>query len=147
MILFKKFGAKHWLGKAPPCSWDFLEPTAVSPNNLLVVVCGSGHPTAVLTTTHQIVDGRLAPEFKCPHCFFQGFIRLEGWKDPRPLFCVIRTDSKGKALPPMYLHAKDAANAKFIYLNGDPERRTRVLFSAQIVGYHVHDEHGEKLSA
>lgn len=147
MLILKKFDSKTWRGKAPACTWDFLEPTASSPNNLLVLICAKGHPSAILTITHHVLKGQLMPDFKCPHCPFRDSVRLEGWKDSRPLFCVIRTKNNGKSLSPMYLHAKDAANARFIYLNGDPGRKTRILFCAQVIGYHAHDEHGEKLSA
>jgi hypothetical protein len=48
-----------------------------------------------------------------------------------------------------YVHALDVANAKFEFLCTltDQERlNTQILFAGIVIGYHVHDDHGERLS-
>ncbi len=46
----------------------------------------------------------------------------------------------------VYVHAMDAAMAKFAYLQS-ASLGTRVIACAPAVGFHVEDEHGEKLRA
>lgn len=148
-ITFGKFDSQKHLGPCPPNTWDFLTPTKEFPNNLLVLVCGNRHPNRIQDITHKIDEkGNLHPAFRCSQCSFNAQVQLDGFRDKRPLFSVIRTLRRtGKLLPPMYLHATDIANARFIYLNGDPGRLTNIIIIGQVVGYHVLDEHGERLIA
>jgi hypothetical protein len=47
----------------------------------------------------------------------------------------------------VHVHALDQANARFIFLQ-DPEHRTRrIVAIGPVIGYHVDDEHGDKLRA
>ena len=48
----------------------------------------------------------------------------------------------------VHVHALDSANAKFIFLQ-NPEHRKfyRIVAVGPVIGYHVEDEHGERLRA
>ena len=48
----------------------------------------------------------------------------------------------------VHVHADDSANAKFIFLqNPDHRKNYRIVAVGPVIGYHVEDEHGERLRA
>jgi len=48
----------------------------------------------------------------------------------------------------VHVHANDSAHAKFIFLQDiDHRRNYRIVAVGPVIGYHVEDEHGEKLRA
>lgn len=79
-------------------------------------------------------------------------LRNFGRQPKKQLYAIapIRLTRKGWVAEPLtYVHGMDTANAKFEYLCTltDPERViTRILFAGPVIGYHVHDDHGERLS-
>ena len=46
-----------------------------------------------------------------------------------------------------HVHAFDAANARWVYLQDVHHRNHRIVAIGPVVGYHVEDEHGEVLRA
>lgn len=69
---------------------------------------------------------------------------------PKPkLFAIAITkqQSNGWSAPEMHhLHAFDAQNA-LVKFKASNKGHYKVLAHGQVIGYHVHDEHGERLSA
>lgn len=55
----------------------------------------------------------------------------------------------GTVIPEIvHTHALDAANAKFIFLQDPVHRKNyRIVAVGPVIGYHVEDEHGERLRA
>jgi len=47
----------------------------------------------------------------------------------------------------VHVHAADSAQAKFFFLRDPANRNSRIVAIGPVVGYHVEDEHGEKLRA
>jgi hypothetical protein len=47
----------------------------------------------------------------------------------------------------IHCHATDEANARFVFFADPAYRHHRIVAVGPVVGYHVHDEHGEVLSA
>lgn len=77
----------------------------------------------------------------------------EGAEEGRALYAVVyeRPNTPGRfpAWVPgniVYMRAKDAANARFLFLNAQGRARVRIVGIAPAVGYHVLDEHGDKLT-
>lgn len=62
---------------------------------------------------------------------------------------TIRRNGKVILIPEViHVHAIDSANAKFIFLQDPDHRRNcRIVAVGPVIGYHVEDEHGEKLRA
>lgn len=58
-------------------------------------------------------------------------------------------DGRPTVIPEIvHVHALDRANARFIFLqDADHRKNYRIVEIAQVIGYHVDDEHGEKLRA
>jgi hypothetical protein len=68
--------------------------------------------------------------------------------ETRKLYCVAWEQWDGKDWRPQleYMHAIDAQNALLVFKSGHWNRVHRVIGIAPVVGYHVHDTHGESLS-
>ena len=66
-----------------------------------------------------------------------------------PLFAIAAEHKVGDSLVPeiVHVHAADSAQAKFFFLRDPANRNSRIVAIGPVVGYHVEDEHGEKLRA
>jgi hypothetical protein len=69
----------------------------------------------------------------------------------KPLWCIAYEEViKGKLTGDfLYVHATDAGDAMWQYLASDPGpvlRKRRIVGVSQVIGYFVHDNHGDELS-
>lgn len=75
--------------------------------------------------------------------------------EKKKLFCIFAEkwyrDWRGRVMwkplrKPIYLHAKDTANARFIYRTTDMQMLTRITVCGEVIGY-LGDHNGENLEA
>jgi len=62
---------------------------------------------------------------------------------------MIRRNRRISWIPEIvHVHAIDSANAKFVFLQDvNHQKNYRIVAVGPVIGYHVDDEHGEKLRA
>ncbi len=71
----------------------------------------------------------------------------------KPLYCIAYTwwsiKRKKWVAEKLYMHADSAGDARVMFMNSEaPEthRRINIVGVAPVIGYFVHDNHGDKLS-
>jgi hypothetical protein len=119
------------------------------PSSILAIIdCPKCNNISVLHRNVHTIDHncKVSPDFKCPHCSLHRMLYLDSFFD-KPLWaCAIERwkNSKVKA-EIVYVHAEDEREARTQL--GSIGTRDKIVSIGRAIGFFVHDNHGELLSA